>query len=71
MPLFLDHHRTVEGLTAEAGADAHRKVRGNRLTSRVEHQVRPTRRPSVAASKHISASIGTYLKDTSTFINNA
>ena len=25
MPLFMDHHRHVEGLTAEAVADAHRK----------------------------------------------
>jgi hypothetical protein len=25
MPLFIDHHRGVEGLTAEAVADAHRK----------------------------------------------
>jgi Protein of unknown function (DUF4242) len=25
MPLFMDHHRGVEGLTAEAVADAHRK----------------------------------------------
>jgi Protein of unknown function (DUF4242) len=25
MPLFMDHHRSVEGLTAEAVADAHRK----------------------------------------------
>jgi hypothetical protein len=25
MPLFMDHHRAVEGLTAEAVADAHRK----------------------------------------------
>jgi hypothetical protein len=25
MPLFIDHHRHVEGLTAEAVADAHRK----------------------------------------------
>jgi hypothetical protein len=25
MPLFLDHHKGVEGLTAEAVADAHRK----------------------------------------------
>ncbi len=25
MPLFMDHHKGVEGLTAEAVADAHRK----------------------------------------------
>jgi hypothetical protein len=25
MPLFMDHHRAVEGLTADAVADAHRK----------------------------------------------
>ena len=25
MPLFLDHHKGVEGLTAEAVADAHRR----------------------------------------------
>ncbi len=25
MTLFIDHHRRVEGLTAEAVADAHRK----------------------------------------------
>jgi len=25
MPLFMDHHRHVEGLSAEAVADAHRK----------------------------------------------
>jgi hypothetical protein len=25
MPLFMDHHRGVEGLTAEAVAEAHRK----------------------------------------------
>jgi hypothetical protein len=25
MPLFMDHHKHVEGLTAEAAADAHRK----------------------------------------------
>ena len=25
MPLFMDHHRRVEGLTAEAVADAHKK----------------------------------------------
>jgi Protein of unknown function (DUF4242) len=25
MPLFMDHHRAVEGLTPEAVADAHRK----------------------------------------------
>jgi hypothetical protein len=25
MPLFMDHHKHVEGLTAEAVADAHRK----------------------------------------------
>ena len=25
MPLFMDHHRYVEGLSAEAVADAHRK----------------------------------------------
>lgn len=25
MPLYMDHHRGVEGLTAEAVADAHRK----------------------------------------------
>jgi hypothetical protein len=25
MPMFMDHHRHVEGLTAEAVADAHRK----------------------------------------------
>jgi hypothetical protein len=25
MPMFMDHHRRVEGLTAEAVADAHRK----------------------------------------------
>ena len=25
LPLFIDHHRGVEGLTAEAVADAHRK----------------------------------------------
>jgi uncharacterized protein DUF4242 len=25
MPLFMDHHKKVEGLTAEAVADAHRK----------------------------------------------
>jgi hypothetical protein len=25
MPLFMDHHRAVEGLTAEAVADAHRR----------------------------------------------
>jgi hypothetical protein len=25
MPLFMDHHRGVEGLTAEAVADAHKK----------------------------------------------
>jgi len=25
MPLFMDHHRSVEGLTAEAVADAHKK----------------------------------------------
>jgi hypothetical protein len=25
MPLFMDHHRHVEGLTADAVADAHRK----------------------------------------------
>jgi hypothetical protein len=25
MPLFMDHHRDVEGLTAEAVADAHKK----------------------------------------------
>jgi hypothetical protein len=25
MPLFMDHHRGVEGLTADAVADAHRK----------------------------------------------
>ncbi len=25
MPLFMDHHRGVEGLTAEAVADVHRK----------------------------------------------
>ena len=25
MPLFMDHHKNVEGLTAEAVADAHRK----------------------------------------------
>jgi hypothetical protein len=25
MPLFMDHHRAVEGLTAEAVADAHKK----------------------------------------------
>jgi hypothetical protein len=26
MPMFMDHHRAVEGLTAEAVADAHRKA---------------------------------------------
>jgi hypothetical protein len=34
MPLFMDHHRGVDGLTAEAVADAHRKdegVRGRRI----------------------------------------
>ena len=25
MPLFMDHHKNVEGLTAEAVADAHKK----------------------------------------------
>ena len=25
MPLFMDHHKGVEGLTADAVADAHRK----------------------------------------------
>jgi hypothetical protein len=25
MPLFMDHHRKVEGLTAQAVAEAHRK----------------------------------------------
>ena len=25
MPLFMDHHRGVEGLTAEAVAEAHKK----------------------------------------------
>jgi hypothetical protein len=25
MPLFMDHHKGVEGLTAEAVAEAHRK----------------------------------------------
>jgi hypothetical protein len=25
MPLFMDHHRNVEGLSAEAVAEAHRK----------------------------------------------
>ena len=25
MPMFMDHHRHVEGLTADAVADAHRK----------------------------------------------
>ena len=25
MPLFIDHHRNVEGLTAEAVAEAHKK----------------------------------------------
>jgi hypothetical protein len=25
MPLFMDHHKNVEGLTADAVADAHRK----------------------------------------------
>jgi Protein of unknown function (DUF4242) len=28
MPLFMDHHRGLEGLTAEAVADAHRRDMG-------------------------------------------
>ena len=28
MPMFMDHHRAVEGLTADAVADAHRRVEG-------------------------------------------
>jgi hypothetical protein len=33
MPLFMDHHRAVEGLTAEAVADAHRKDIKSRTTT--------------------------------------
>jgi hypothetical protein len=36
MPLFMDHHKKVEGLTAEAVADAHKKD----LEIQDEHEVK-------------------------------
>ncbi len=37
MPLFMDHHRGVEGLTAEAVADAHKKDLGVQEAHGVEY----------------------------------
>jgi hypothetical protein len=38
MPLFIDHHRGVEGLTAEAVADAHRADAPNKEAAEAVHR---------------------------------
>jgi hypothetical protein len=37
MPLYIDHHKHVTGLTAEAVPDAHRKVSRFRTNTKPRH----------------------------------